>query len=228
MPGSRARPWTEPEIAWLRANSGKVDVYEAAATLGRTRPAVWQHGGKIGVTFLPKKRVFRSRRSIAWSENETHKFLELAGKVPAAEIARQLGRSLAAVQMQAVRHKVSFNVEGNRPWTKSELDKLMDCERLTVEELAEELGRTVSAVATKMYVLGYRALCGYHTVRSAVRETGYSPSQLQRARRATGQKWRWSKMGGSHGRYLITQDQLEGLCEWLKKETWKKDRKEAA
>lgn len=58
---------------------------------------------------------------------------------------------------------------------------------------------------------------GVFTLRRFIEQTGYDRSQLLRARRALGQKWRRLGRGGS---YLITEDQATEILEWLKHDYW--------
>ncbi len=58
---------------------------------------------------------------------------------------------------------------------------------------------------------------GTWSLRKLMNESGYSDSQLIRARGALGQAWRKSCKGG---RYLISQEQVEDLIEWLTHDYW--------
>lgn len=58
---------------------------------------------------------------------------------------------------------------------------------------------------------------GVYTVQRLVEGTGYNREQLHRAREACKQKW---KRIGPRGAYLITEEQMEEIVEWLKHDYW--------
>lgn len=58
---------------------------------------------------------------------------------------------------------------------------------------------------------------GTYTLRQATTDTGYAKEQLQRAQSALGQKWKRLSRRGS---FMITLEQLEEMCEWLKQDYW--------
>jgi len=82
-------------------------------------------------------------------------------------------------------------------------------------------GRSVNAVYSKirrMYGQGGLSR-GSYTVTQIIRSTKYSKSQIQRAMRALGQKW---KRLSATGAYLIHEDQYEDLIAWLANDYWSK------
>jgi hypothetical protein len=58
---------------------------------------------------------------------------------------------------------------------------------------------------------------GSYSMSRLRRETGYTYHQLTRAQVALRQKWRRTKSNGS---YLITDEQVEEILEWLKHDYW--------
>lgn len=60
---------------------------------------------------------------------------------------------------------------------------------------------------------------GVSTLARLSRETGYHPTQIQRAGSALNQKW---KRLGPRGVYLLTDEQAEDILEWLKHDFWSK------
>jgi len=58
---------------------------------------------------------------------------------------------------------------------------------------------------------------GVYTVHRLAKNTGYNKEQLYRAREACKQKW---KRIGPRGAYLITEDQVDEIIEWLKHDYW--------
>lgn len=80
-------------------------------------------------------------------------------------------------------------------------------------------GRSLDAVqakARRMYGPGGLTR-GSYSLREAVEKTGYHASQLRRAMQALRQKWKRTSPRGS---FLIYEEQLEELVQWLKKDYW--------
>lgn len=80
-------------------------------------------------------------------------------------------------------------------------------------------GRTLAAVQAKARRLyGHGGLTrGSYTLREASRRTGYHVGQLRRAMQALRQKWKRTSPRGS---FLIYEEQLAEMVEWLKKDYW--------
>lgn len=60
---------------------------------------------------------------------------------------------------------------------------------------------------------------GVYTLEQVRANTGYHHTQLRRAQRALGQKWRRTCVGGV---YLISEEQVEELTAWLVQDYWAK------
>lgn len=60
---------------------------------------------------------------------------------------------------------------------------------------------------------------GSYSLAEAMRETGYSRTQLERASAALNQRWLRT---GRKGVFLITGDQLEDMAGWLRHDYWSK------
>jgi hypothetical protein len=58
---------------------------------------------------------------------------------------------------------------------------------------------------------------GTYTLHGASISTGYTREQLRRAASALNQKWKRLRRRGA---YIITEEQLEDICEWLKHDYW--------
>jgi len=88
-----------------------------------------------------------------------------------------------------------------------------------IEWFRRKTGKSLDAIqakARRMY--GHGGLSrGAFTVREASRRTGYHREQLYRAMQALRQKW---KRTSSQGSYLIYEEQLEELVQWLKTDYW--------
>jgi hypothetical protein len=76
----------------------------------------------------------------------------------------------------------------------------------------------VYAKARELFGPGGLTRGGYTLARLA-HETGYHPTQLRRAGSALNQKW---KRLGPNGVYLLTDEQVEDILEWLKHDFWSK------
>lgn len=62
---------------------------------------------------------------------------------------------------------------------------------------------------------------GSYSLHHVMQVTGYSRTQVLRARDALGQKW---KRLGPGGNYLISEEQLGEVCDWLRHDYWDKDK----
>lgn len=80
-------------------------------------------------------------------------------------------------------------------------------------------GRTLDAVQAKARRLyGHGGLTrGSYSLREAAEKTGYHIGQLRRAMQALRQKWKRTSPKGS---FLIYEEQLEELAQWLKTDYW--------
>lgn len=80
-------------------------------------------------------------------------------------------------------------------------------------------GRTMAALRSKLKrEVGSSSFTrGAYTRAAVAHQTGYSIEQLKRAQEALGQKWhRLSAIGP----YIITEEQVEDLCRWLRHDYW--------
>lgn len=84
---------------------------------------------------------------------------------------------------------------------------------------AIEAGRSIDAIRAQAYRLfGSGSITkGAYSLRQCSELTGYTYIQLRRAMHAVNQKW---KRTSKHGTYIITEDQLWELVEWLKHDYW--------
>lgn len=82
-------------------------------------------------------------------------------------------------------------------------------------------GRSRAAVYAKAYRMYGRGglMRGAYTLRRLARESGYSVTQLLRARDALSQKWRRTMPGGS---YIIHEEQALEMTAWLANDYWSK------
>lgn len=83
--------------------------------------------------------------------------------------------------------------------------------------------RTDAEIRGRMrYLYGSAELTrGVHALYRVAQDTGYSYTQLRRAQRALGQKWRRTQ---ARGTYLISEEQIEELTGWLVLDYWSKRR----
>lgn len=107
-------------------------------------------------------------------------------------------------------------------WTKREAQQLlMGAGAFGIAWLqAQTKGRSYYALMSKARRMGLGGFTrGALSFAEVMRQTGYSRKQLFRARDALNQKW---KRTGPLGDYLITDDQLDEIVEWLKHDFWSK------
>ena len=84
-------------------------------------------------------------------------------------------------------------------------------------------GRTPSSIRNRLYTMfgSWGVTRGSYSFYRLQQDTGYSSTQLLRARDATAQKW---KRMSRTGDYLITEDQAGELCDWLRLDYWSKSK----
>jgi len=117
-----------------------------------------------------------------------------------------------------------------RRWTKVESKKLLfGAGAFGISWLQRQTGpaynwvnapkhRSCFALKAKMLRMGLGGFTrGTWSLERAKRETGFTQSQLFRAMKALNQKW---KRTGPRGDYLITDDQMDDILEWLKHDFW--------
>lgn len=110
-------------------------------------------------------------------------------------------------------------------WSKSEYDKLLSgVGTYGWSWFSRNLERTKEAIYAKLQRSFSKGgiTRGTYTLREMCSVTGYSKSQFSRAQGALGQKWHRTGRGGS---YLITQEQMEEMTDWLMNDYWSKSRK---
>ncbi len=120
------RAWTDQDLAILRELAGKVPTAEIAGRLGRSVLAVQTEARLLGISLRsprpaqgagvggPQGPESGTRRRY-WSLEEDALLRTLAGREPAAEIARRIGRSRNAVATYAHTLGLSLRVE-DRTW----------------------------------------------------------------------------------------------------------------
>jgi len=122
---------------------------------------------------------------------------------------------------------------GAKKWTKGEVRGLLDgIGNYGLSHFQKKSGqpheyegapknRSRKAIYNKIYrEFGPGGLTrGVYPIHRLVQGTGYNKEQLLRAREACKQKW---KRIGPGGAYLITEDQVEEIVEWLKHDYWAK------
>lgn len=83
-------------------------------------------------------------------------------------------------------------------------------------------GRSAAALYSKARRLygGGGLTRGAYSLRAVALKSGYSYSQIRRAMEALGQKWKRTR--NTRGSYLIYEEQVDDLMEWLKKDCWAK------
>jgi hypothetical protein len=218
--------WTEEELAWVRSNASLVTAVEAAAHLRRTEKSTRHAGFRLGVKFKLVTNRSRDGKTVVikpWTEKEEAELREYAKTMTKKEIASKLGRTCHSITLKLGALFIRARSEKPR-WSKDEDQELMRLsEKYSPLTIAKKMTRSYPSIKERMISLGIKAFNGTYSAKAAAEYTGYAVSQLERARDAVGQTWKkqphsWTK------RYVITEEQLEELCEWLKNETWKKGR----
>ena len=164
-----------------------------------------------------RKIVYRSttaRPSLTSRELEfikaTYQFLSVK------DLARTLGVKERTVASALHKHRLVKQVRTkvSRPWTQEELNTLIfKSERMSLQQLADAVGRPYHAVRKQLIKMDIKPLCGVFSLKQACDVTGYTDRQLKRAKVGLQQDWR--KAGH---RVVISEKQLRILCDWLKNE----------
>ena len=163
-----------------------------------------------------------------WTAEQIVKLRELWGTMRDAEVAKAVGKTLSSVRLKATNLKLREE-KGKRagtrsgaitqPWTKAEeMILIKNVGLLSIFELMEILpSRTRAAIESRCRKLGMAPTQGTFTRCGIERDTGYDWRQIRRARDALGQTW---KRYGVR-KYIITEDQLDDITEYLKHEPTK-------
>jgi len=217
--------WTADEITWLRNNAYQVTVYQAAEYLGRTVRSVYAKTRSLNL-FFRKKITVNVVNGVAmvhrpWTDEEVEYLSTHAATTTMAQMAKHLGRTYTSVA-QKVRNSQLKHRSDRAPWSSQEVFQLLALSaKHNTDEVAKRIGRSRHAVRTKMRILGIKLFAGHYSLTSAAEHTGYDSTQLLRARDSLGQTWKRRRHSWT-SRYLITDEQLEALCEYLKTERWGK------
>jgi len=139
------RKWTKEEIEFLRENADKMTIKEMAQRLGRSYEITVR-------TF--RYLNLRGKGQRRWTPEEERILREEFSKgTPLKEIAEKLDRSY-----DSIKGKISsLNLkrrERHRRWTQEEISYLIANKDKPIDELSSELGRTPTAVFSKLHQLG--------------------------------------------------------------------------
>lgn len=145
LTGPGGRDWTEDEIAYLRKHYNTTTSRELAEELGRTIPSVELKAKRLKI--LRRTVTYPSKAQVQWIEANL-------GKLSFAEMSRRLGFCVQTIGKIA--HKAGYRPRpNNRAWTEAEDDYIRRHYReKTKQEIAQALGRTKPAVATRAEKLG--------------------------------------------------------------------------
>lgn len=132
------------------------------------------------------------------------------------QLAEKFDMSGHGVRSRALRLNVKPIAE-KRAWTKRETWELYTlAEKHGAADIARLMGRPLGTIKKKLVENKLKTRSEMYTLESAAGDTGYTKDQLLRARNSLGQTW--APRGGVFNRYWITPQQLDALCDWLKKE----------
>lgn len=212
--------WSAEQIAMLQSNNGVLSVRELAILLNRSvhsvERAMVRYGGVA-------RRVKRKGIRNVWTVEQIADLRRLLLSESPHIVAKRLGMSMPAVLTKIRMLGLSY-IKAKRPWSRSDVLELMALsEKYGRREIAKRTKRNIGSVNNKMKALGLHAFQGSHSMRGAEKQTGYHHLQLMRARDALRQNWRkldWR----NRGRFVISDDQLTEMCEWLKQEQWKQSK----
>lgn len=149
--GARGRKWQHSEETLMNEKYGKVQTNQLALDLQRTIASVHSRALILGLTKATIRGPHRP-----WIEEDERQVLATYGHVPVREIAARLNRSLAAVRLRAWHPIWGTKVtrRRSRSWTTAEDEALRsDYGHSPTRQVAEALGRTVSSVNSRAFLL---------------------------------------------------------------------------
>lgn len=172
-----------------------------------------------------KISVKKPTKRTKWTEEELQRLRDLWGTMRDSEVAEALGKTVSVIRFRASVLRLREE-KGRRagcrpgrvtyPWSKDEdLILVKNVGHLSIFELLDLLPRRNRvAIERRCYELGFTPTQGTFTRGKIERETGYDWRQIRRARDAIGQTW---KRYGLR-KYMITDDQVHEIIEYLKNE----------
>lgn len=219
MPHYFEKTWTDEELAWLDANASSVTCLRASAHLGKSPHAVEQMARKRNLSF--DKTAPRTRSNGAtwkrWTEEDMKYLRENHKTKTLKELSDHLGRKRDSIRQMLVRIGGKAKTK-DKPWRTADDHKLRElAEKYDFYGIAKSMNRTYASVKTRARVIGITHLRGTYSLSNAAESTGYDVRQLLRAKKNLNQHWNKVRYSWTH-RYVITEEQLEALCEWLKTE----------
>ena len=141
----RAKPWTNPQIKYMRKNYGWMTAMEMAKHVGHSPAMIRAKARKLGFS---KDKEFRKRIHprgflISWTPEQVDFVKKNYQKLTAGEIAAAIGKTLSGVQGKASNlglKKVKF-------WTPQKDKRLRNLYgKISLKELAGMFGRSKQAV----------------------------------------------------------------------------------
>lgn len=154
-----------------------------------------------------------------WQPHEDSYLRSHAATTSISQMSRDLRRHKSVVQKRLQKLGITQLAMPKKPrWGKKDIQTLQGLiEKHCARDIAQLMGRTEHSIRGVMARLGWRQRCDVFSLNAAAESTGYHWTQLWRAKRALNQAWRWEKFRGL-GRYSISSEQLDQLCEYLKTE----------
>ncbi len=201
--------WSKAEINYLKKNHAHMSSKQLAQQLGRRWASVRNK--------LHHLNLNAAKSEMFWSKARESKLRRLfqAG-MATDELAKAVGSTPVAVRSKLKHMGIWKQMRpGPKPWTSADMSTLLfKCEKYSMKDLCEALGRPYYVVRRKMRQLDIQPLCAMYTIRKASEVTGYDVKQLKRAREGLGQVWRRV----NYHRYAISKKQLAIMCDYLKHE----------
>ena len=140
-------PWTLDELTFLRKNEGRYNMDELVVLLGRTEDSIVCYLHSKDIKY--KKRLSKTQNP--WDQNDLIYLKEVYGTVLVAEIAKQVGRSNAAVRCKAAK----MGLTKDYVYTEEEIQIIKDFHgKATHKEIAEMIGKSSPGIARQVRLLG--------------------------------------------------------------------------
>ena len=215
--------WKPEEVDLLRQLAGKEPIETIATKLKKTPCSVIH---KLKHDKIP---YTRDLHAIKWKPEEVEFLHQWATKLSCKEIAQRLNKTPLAVRTQLQRKHIPHISER---WTKEELSFLWWwAGKMPITSMAQKLGKTITAILSKLHREGITYTQGTYSSQEVLTYLGeYARTgnknktekrlgwlRLLRIKNILGQQWIKTDDTRPTSQFMITEEQLEEMEEYLKK-----------
>lgn len=164
------KKWSTEEVEYLKKNYKLKSNFSLSKTLGRTIPSIAIKAKSLGltakhgnsslqvITEVVKPLKAKNFNRTEWTKDEMKFLKENYGKMPFAQMAEEMGRSIGSISGKAFWMKLSTKKGGNakvrKAWTEEEIKYLKEnYGKKSNKQLAKKLGRTFYSITSKFHAI---------------------------------------------------------------------------